>query len=57
MFMYDELFCTYKYYTCEHATCHQTIGQMFNLHNCNLVEIATIILDGVMPNQWMRFTH
>jgi hypothetical protein len=37
--------------TCQHyecAMCHQTIGQMFNLHNYNLVEIVIIFLANVM---------
>jgi hypothetical protein len=44
---------------CECATCHQTTGQMFdlhsynivemfNLHSCNLVEIVIIFLANVM---------
>jgi hypothetical protein len=27
---------------CECATCHQTTGQMFDLHNCNIVEMFNL---------------
>jgi hypothetical protein len=45
---------------CQHcgcATCHETIGQNFNLQNCNLVEIVTGFLVNVMPHQRMKFIH
>ncbi len=59
----------YEFTTCQHcecATCHQIIGQMFDLHNynivemfnshsCSLVEIVIIFLVDVMLSQWMKF--
>jgi hypothetical protein len=48
--------------------CHQTIGQMFDLHNCNtiemlnlhscnIIEIAIIFLADVMFSSRVKFIH
>jgi hypothetical protein len=41
----------------DYATRHETTGQMFNLHSCNLIEIVIIFLDDIIPSQWMKFIH